>query len=288
MKRILFPTDFSNAADNALQIALKLAIEVGAEIHLLHSLNSVQQYVDISLSTAGDITMPGMQPDVVLAAIAEERKRVEDKMKEWVDVVEKAGVTVFSDIVHPALEYEINEITKTKKIDFIVMGTHGASGLRETFIGSVAQKIVRVAKVPVLTVNNDCDEFKINKVVVCSDFTEGQINEQLPRVKEFASFFNAELSLVYINTPTYFEETKTVMKRMNDVVTDFSLGDVSLNIYNSFDIDEGVIDFAAQENADIISMITHGYRGVKKLFSDNITESVVNHSPIPVLTLHIH
>jgi len=287
MKRILFPSDFSDASKNALKIALKLAKDVGAEIYLLHSLNSVQQYVDITLSTTGDVTMPGMQPDVVMAAIAEERARVEKNMDSLKLEVEKSGVKVISEIVHPALEYVVNDITAENKIDFIVMGTHGASGLREAFIGSNAQKIVRLAKVPVLTVNGDLKDFEVKDIVVCSDFTESEINEQLPRVKKFADLFNAKLALVYINTPTYFEETKTVMSRINSVVAEFGLGEVSINIYNSFDIDEGVIDFAEQENADVISLITHGYRGVKKLFSDNITESVVNHSRIPVLTLHI-
>ena len=288
MKRILFPTDFSEAADNALNIAINLAKEVNAELFILHSLNSVQQYVDISLSTAGDITMPGMQPDVVMAAIDQEKKRVNQKMKELVEKVTSFGVKVRSEIVHPALEYEINDVAAKYNIDFVIMGTHGASGLRETFIGSIAQKIVRVAKVPVLTVNGNCDNFIIKKVVCCSDFTEGQINEQLPRVKAFTEIFNADLDLVYINTPTYFEETKTVLTRMNDVANDFDLSPASISIYNSFDIDEGVIDFAEQQNANVIAIITHGYRGVKKLFSDNITESVVNHSQIPVLTLHIH
>lgn len=288
MKRILFPTDFSEAANNALKIAVNLAKKVNAELFILHSLNSVQQYVDISLSSAGDITMPGMQPDVVMAAIDQEKKRVDVKMKELVKKVSSEGVTVHSEIVHPALEYEINDVAAKNKIDFIIMGTHGASGLRETFIGSIAQKIVRVSKVPVLTVNDNCDKFIIDKVVCCSDFTEGQINEQLPRVKAFAEIFEAELDLVYINTPTYFEETKTVLARMKDVSEEYHLSPSSINIYNAFDIDEGVIDFAEQQKANVIAIITHGYRGVKKLFSDNITESVVNHSQVPVLTLHIH
>jgi nucleotide-binding universal stress UspA family protein len=288
MKRILFPTDFSEAANNALQIAISLAKQVQAEIVVLHSLNSAQQYADISLSTAGDITMPGMRPDVVFAAIEEEKKRVTNKMETLVSEVTNMGISVQSEIVQPALEHVINEIAIEKKIDFIVMGTHGASGLREAFIGSVAQKVVRLARIPVLTVNANCKDFRVNNVVCCSDFIEEPILRQIPRIEEFVKIFEAKLDLVYINTPTYFEETKSVTQRMSEVVKDYSLENVDTHIYNSFDIDEGVIDFAEMQNADVIAMITHGYRGVKKLFSDNITESVVNHSSIPVLTLHIH
>lgn len=288
MKRILFPTDFSDAANNALNIAMKLSKTLHAELHVLHSLNSVQQYVDISLTTAGDITMPGMQPEIVLEAIQQETDRVNAKMDELEKEIQAVGINVVTKVIQQALDFEINDIVQENNIDFIVMGTHGSSGIKEAFIGSTAQKIVRIAKVPVLTVNTSSDEFNIRKVVCCSDFTEEKINEQLPRVKRFADIFEAALDLVYINTPTYFEETKTVLDRMEQVKFDYGLKNCESHIYNAFDIDEGVINFSEHQNADVIAMITHGYRGVKKLFNDNITESVVNHSEIPVLTLHIH
>lgn len=287
MRRILFPTDFSDAAKNAFSVAESLAKKLNAELYILHSLNSVQQYVDISMSSAGDITMPGMEPEIVMATIAAQKERVEKKMKALVAETEGQGFPVKSFIVDTELDFEINNFTEEHAIDFIVMGTHGASGLREAFIGSIAQKIVRKALVPVLTVNDKCEKFSINKVICSSDFTEAAINEQLLRVRNFANFFEAELELVYINTPSYFEETNTVNQRMDEVIDQYGLSGCTKHIYNAFDIDEGIIAFAEQEKADVIGMVTHGYRGVKKLFSDNVTESVVNHSKIPVLTLHL-
>jgi nucleotide-binding universal stress UspA family protein len=288
MKRILFPTDFSDAANNALDIAMSLAKKSKAELHILHSLNSAQQYVDISLSSAGDITMPGMQPEIVMEAIAREKKRVTALMKTTVKKVEAFGVHAESEIFTQSLDSEINDYIQDKFIDFVVMGTRGASGLREAFIGSVAQKVVRVSTVPVLTVSEEFKDFKIKNMVCSSDFLEEKINMQLPRIQKFADSFKANLHLVCVNTPTYFEESVVVEDRMKKVVDNFKLKPASLSIYNAFDIDEGIIAFAEQKNADVIAMVTHGYRGMKKLFNDNVTESVVNHSKIPVLTLHIH
>ncbi|MGB0391065.1 MAG: universal stress protein [Salibacteraceae bacterium] len=287
MKRILFPTDFSEAANNALNVAVSLAQSANAELFVLHSLNSVQQYVDISLTSAGDITMPGMQPEVVMEAIKQQKERVQNQMNDLETALTNDGVQVKTFIVDTELEQEINEFTDKHEIDFTVMGTHGSSGLREAFIGSNAQKIVRKSKVPVLTVNNKCDSFNIKKVACSSDFTESPINEQLLRIKNFSDMFMADLDLVYINTPSYFEETNTVEQRLNDVINAYGLEGASTNIYNAFNIDEGVIAYAQQNDVDVIAMVTHGYRGMKKIFSDNITESVVNHSNIPVLTLHI-
>ena len=288
MKRILFPTDFSDAANNALDIAMNLAKKSKAELHILHSLNSAQQYVDISLSSAGDITMPGMQPEIVMEAIAREKERVTILMEETVKKVKQKGKKVVNEIFTQSLDSEINDYIQEKFIDFVVMGTRGASGLREAFIGSVAQKVVRVSTVPVLTVSEECKDFSIKNLVCSSDFLEEKINMQLPRIQEFADDFSAKLHLLCVNTPTYFEETIVAQERMNKVVEDFKLKPASTSIYNAFDIDEGIIAFSEQKNADVIAMVTHGYRGMKKLFNDNVTESVVNHSKIPVLTLHIH
>lgn len=287
MKRILFPTDFSDAANNAFKVAMDIAISSGAELFLLHSLNSAQQYVDISLTSAGDITMPGMQPEIVMAAIEEEKKRVTKKMEEACVQVTAASISVYSELIHQPLDVEINDFVTKHEIDFIVMGTHGASGLKEAFIGSTAQKIVRIAKVPVLTVNDAYENFRINRIVCCSDFLEEEINNELPRVKRFADMFDAKLDLLYVNTPTYFEETGVVEGRMNEICEAKNLTDVGKYIYNAYDIDEGATSFADSHGANVIAMITHGFRGVKKLFSDNVTESVVNHSKLPVLTLHI-
>lgn len=287
MKRILFPTDFSEAANNALNVAVSLAESSNAELFVLHSLNSVQQYVDISLTSAGDITMPGMQPEIVMEAIKQQKEQVEKQMKELKNDLSDNGFSIKTFVIDRELESEINEFSAEHKIDFIVMGTHGSSGLREAFIGSNAQKIVRKSKVPVLTVNDKCESFNIKRVVCSSDFTESPINEQLLRIKNFADSFMADLDLLYVNTPSYFEETNTVNQRMDEVIKKYGLEGAGTHIYNAFDIDEGVIAFSEQNGVDVIAMVTHGYRGMKKLFSDNITESVVNHSRIPVLTLHI-
>ena len=288
MKRILFPTDFSDAAANALNVAISLAHSSGAELFVLHSLNSVQQYMNISLASSGDITFPGIQPDAVLAAIEQHKEQAKKKMEDLVSDLDNDELSVKTYIVDSELDTEINEFTEKHKIDFVVMGTHGSSGLREAFIGSNAQKVVRKAKVPVLTVNSKCTNFDIQSVVLCSDFTEESINEQFLKINNFADIFGADLTLLYVNTPTYFEETSTVTQRMYDVKEQYGLTATNIDIYNAFDIDEGVIAYAELNNADVIAMVTHGYRGVKKIFSDNVTESVVNHSDIPVLTLHIN
>ncbi len=287
MKKILFPTDFSEAADNAQNIAIRLAAQAGAELHFLHSLNTAQQFVDMSLTATGDPTMPGMEPEYIMKAMEEQQQKAEKMLKDRIEEAKKQGITCFHHIINNKLDEEVNDFCKEHDIDFIVMGTRGASGFRETFIGSNAQRVVRKARVPVLTVNKAVHDFHLEKMVYASDYLEEDINRQIPRVKEFAKMFNAKIHLLYVNTLAYFEETVDTLKRLKKIQEEYGLEDAETYIYNDYEIDQGILHYAKMIDADLIAIVTHGFSGLRKIVSDNVSESVVNHSDLPVLTLHI-
>lgn len=286
MKKILFPTDFSKPAKYALNVAVSLAKREKAEIVLLHSLNTVQQFIDISLSSTGDMTLPGMQPEVVMEVIKNQKSRAEKEMQDLVNELKSQNLLVSSHIISQALDTELNDFIDSHQIDFIVMGTKGASGLEEAFIGSNAQKIVRISKVPVLTVNGHIADFDVKNVHFFSDFIEDAVVGRLPEAVSFAKYFKANFKAIFINTPTYFEESLVVEKRISSVIEKQKFKNIPFEIFNAFDIDEGIIKYANNHQTDIIVMVTHGFKGLKKMFNDNVTESVVNHSKIPVLVYH--
>ena len=138
-----------------------------------------------------------------------------------------------------------------------------------------------------LTVREVSDEFEVETMVYASDFLEAEINAQIPRVKSFVDSLDAELHLLHINTPAYFEQTDDTLERMERVADEYDLEESMLYIYNDFNIEEGIINYSNLVDADLIVLVTHGFKGLKRLMSDNVTESVVNHSTIPVLSLHI-
>jgi nucleotide-binding universal stress UspA family protein len=141
--RILVPTDFSTTADAALDYARVLAARFGAELRLLHVLED--QYLGGSF--AGEVYIP--EPSNLRAALTKEAeallaKRVAPLRRESLQV--DAAVVVgrsFRAIVDHADEYGA---------DLIVMGTHGRTGIPHLLLGSVAERIVRTATCPVLTV----------------------------------------------------------------------------------------------------------------------------------------
>jgi universal stress protein A len=143
--RILVPVDFSECAQTALRYALGLAAQFEAELTLVHV---VEQ-----------IVYPGdwMYPPLALSDFAtEKRDQVLEKMKSLV----KSPDGNVRHIVRVGRAWqEVIELAKENKTDLIVLATHGYTGLKHVLLGSVAEKILRHAPCPVLTVRPDERDF---------------------------------------------------------------------------------------------------------------------------------
>src|SRR5690606_16862043 len=180
----------------------------------------------------------------------------------------------------------ILNVSRKNDVDFIVMGSHGASGFQEMFVGSNTEKVVRTSEVPVLVIKADTPEFKANNFVFASDFAD-EIKKPFPKMVEFAKFFNAHMHLVTINTPNNFKSTAVAQRIMEDFVEGYNLENYSLHIYNDTNVERGILNFANSIQADVIGMCTHGRTGFAHFFNGSISEDLVNHASRPVITVKI-
>jgi nucleotide-binding universal stress UspA family protein len=138
--RILVPTDFSEASDAALEYARILAAKFGSTLHLLHVVEtpvmiSSEVYIAESL-------------DVQAALFEDGRKRLAER----ITPSDRARFNATSEILSGTSARTIVEYASEQSIDLIAMGTHGRSGVAHLLMGSVAEKVVRSAACPVLTV----------------------------------------------------------------------------------------------------------------------------------------
>lgn len=181
---------------------------------------------------------------------------------------------------------EIDTHIKQHQHDFIVMGSHGTKGFRE-LIGSNTQKIVRHSHVPVLVVKKKPKQFEIKNIVFAANFEE-DVHRPLSKIIEFADLMKAKIHLLYVNMPISFKETDEAETNMQAFLKKCPRGTCSINIYNALNEERGIQRFAKKIKADLIAMTTHGKTGFFKMISPSITESLVNHSDIPVLSINIY
>jgi universal stress protein A len=148
LHRILVPTDFSMHSLNALKYAAAFADKFKAELYLLH----VAQDLSLFLPDAISGTPPYLPPtEQMLAAIRESLDRL---AREQLD-----KLTVHRLVREGAPFYEIITCAKENNVDLIIMGTHGRGLLAHVLMGSVAERVVRKAPCPVLTVRHPEHEF---------------------------------------------------------------------------------------------------------------------------------
>ncbi|MEM6720251.1 MAG: universal stress protein [Bacteroidota bacterium] len=274
MKKILLPTDFSEQAEYALKVAASLAKQNDATIYLMHMLEMPSHLL------SGDTNLD-VPEQLLFMKIAHER--FEKTMDQ--DFMKDVNVEITVE-THKAFD-GITQAIHRHEIDLVVMGSSGASGLKEMFIGSNTEKVVRTADAPVLVIKNDIDDFSVTNFVFASDFDDDQklVFEQ---AIDFANSFNAKLHLLFVNTPNRFVTTDAAQKKMNAFIEGFEdLGDHEMHIYNDSKIETGILNFSRSIDADLIGMSTHGRQGLAHFFNGSISEDLVNHALRPVITFKI-
>jgi len=274
MNKILVPTDFSEQADNALRVAAQLAKKYNAEIYLLHLLELPLHQVD-ALNSHSDL------PEAVFFMKLANKRFKEVLEKDYLEEV----------TVHETIEFHqafdgIMDTCKKNNIDLIVMGSHGVSGLKEMFIGSNTEKVVRASDIPVLVIKNKHKDFDVNDFVFASNFKENNKKIYLQAVK-LAEAFHSKLHLVLVNTANNFITTEKDNTRIAEFVKDSKYKNFKTTIYNDESIERGILNYSQGINADLIGIGTHGRKGIAHFFNGSISEDLVNHAKRPVVTFKI-
>ena len=149
LHRILVPTDFSKYSANAVTYAAAFADKFGAELVVLHVVQDLALFIPEAVLIAPVMTPPLEQFKAAAQAALE--KVVRD--------MNLTGLKVQTEIASGVPFAEIIRVARAQNVDLIVMGTHGHTGLAHMLLGSVAEKVVRKAPCPVLTVRHPEHEF---------------------------------------------------------------------------------------------------------------------------------
>lgn len=273
MKTIIVPIDFSEQSEYAMKVAASIAKKHNSEILALHMLELNQAIISSSEGFYQEHT-------VFLLKLAEKR------MTDFLEQPYLEGIKITPIIKHFKVFGEVNEIAEKHKANLVVMGSHGTDGLKEIFVGSNAEKVVRHSEIPVLVVKNEIKDFKISDFVFANNFRKENV-KAFNKAIEFAKKFNARMHLVYVNTPgDDFLSTKDIYKRVSSFLQAANAG-MEVEIYNDYSVERGVLNFSEDINADLIGIPTHGRKGLSHFFMGSIGEDIANHSKIPVVTFKI-
>ena len=279
MKTILIPVDFSKESRKALSVGASLAKIISARLVLAHMVDFDHSLLKIKT-----------------------RKYIKHKSKSSKTIANQFDKFIDQDflkdiIVEPIVQSTINfknigKIADEFSADLIIMGSHGAKGFSEITKGSNTEKVIRTSNVPVLVIKENNINFSFDKILFVSDFKEESINAYC-KIEKLSKDLNSQLILLYINLPKYsFRSTKQI----DDVLYSFfkkadSPNPIKIikrvNRYSAYSIEEGISNFTQVHPVDIISIPTHGRKGLTHFFYGSVSEDIANHNILPVLTVKI-
>lgn len=273
--KILVPVDFSDQSLLAVKTAKAVASAQKGEVVLLHMLDIPNFYgTDIIRELNTDESFFMM-------------KGAKEKMKEFESKIQCEDIDIRTEIRLDNTYAGIIDFAEEIAADYILMGSHGASGLKEVFVGSNTEKVVRRSKIPVICIKDYQEDLQFNNVVFASNFYK-ESDTVLPYLKQLVHDFNCKIHLLRVNTERDFETTWYSKKVMEDFVKEAELEtECTINIYNDDSVESGIMRFANEIGADAMVVSTHQRRGLNHWFNGSLGSDLVNHAVLPVITFRI-
>ena len=278
MKKILVPVDFSDLASHALNFAIEFNEKVHGQILLVH-------VIDLPV---GHISFTGEVDDKAAETFftGEFIKAAHNKLEEWAQRVKDAGQKVQTHLKFGNAFTSISKIVADDKSTWIIMGSKGASGLREVFIGSNAERMIRHAKCPVIIVKGETHLKNIKSMAFASDLSPEQ-DFVSNYAKDVQEMLGLNMHLVKVKTPYNWLDDGQAKKQLEHFAERNFLKDFTINTVDADFADEGAVKFAEEVGAGIIVLGTHGKKGIAHIIGGSIAEDIVNESKIPILVFKI-
>ena len=274
MKRILFPTDFSDTSKNAFVYAMNLAQSLDAELIVLH----VYDLPNLNVGRMAN-TMQEVYDSIEL----ENFENLKDEIPLLRKMADEHGFSSLkiSTVLHKGdLVWSIRETVKKEKIDFLIMGTKGATGLKEVFLGSNTGAVITDTEVPTFGIPEAAKFRPIKNIVFTTRFRTKDV-KALNKVKEIARHLGAEIHCLYIKTDK--SDVKEVV--LEDWKLLYAKDHIMFHVIENNNIQKSILDFSTSHDVDMLAMLNHKRGFFEELFKQSMTQQLAYHTQVPLLAI---
>jgi nucleotide-binding universal stress UspA family protein len=272
MKKILVAIDFSECSYNALEHAISIANNAEAGVEMMFVIRTASTR---EMFTEGPQTLSSM---------------VKDKFDEMLEKYQPMmGKNKLSYLIREGKVYhEIVKEADRKEVFLVMAGTHGASGFEEFWIGSNAYRIVSALRKPVITIRGGVSVNRnLEKMVLPLDSTP-ETRQKVPFSAYMAKIFNAEIHILRVYSSSVMAIVRKIDSYAEQVVKHLEEENIRyvLESVQAVNLTDSTIEYALKINANLISIMTEQEISAKNILLGPYAQQMVNHSPIPVLSIH--
>lgn len=279
MKTILVPVDFSDNSKNALDYAIKLADKLNMKILLLHAFHpTLVEAIKDSYKIINREEIIGTPKDM------------KDLLNSWQEAVlaSQEGMNCKTIFIEGDLADEINEIIEDNNIDFVIMGTKGATGLKSVFIGSNTARVIETVLCPVLAIPTDYKYKDYETIAFATDYHDSD-KISIDFLVNLANKFKSQLEIVHVANEDIrprFEED-LLEHFITQIKKSVSYKKMNFHLIEGEDnINKALSEFVIKHKIDLMAISTvdrilHG-----PLFNRGITKGLTHHIQVPLLAFH--
>lgn len=276
MKNILLPTDFSENAFNAIEYAVQLFKDDNCTFHLINTFTPIAYNV----GTFHDGYSTLMLEEITRKNSETGLQEIEDKLKEKFNNPKHtfqrlACFNLMTDAIIAAV--------KERNIDVIVMGTKGATGAKEVFLGTNTMFTIKKAKCPVIAVPAEFLFKEPKEILFPTDYKFSIENEHLNLLKSICTLHQAQLNIlnIYLSEPLS-QEQQNVKDQFGDLFKDNPL---VFHITEDVDIAEAVQQFQIKRNIKFLVMIQNKHSFFENLLFKPVIKQMVYHTNVPFMVI---
>lgn len=279
MKQILIPTDFSENSWNAIKYGLEMLKKIKCTFYLMH-VNPIPAY-----SGAG-ASLRSADSDFRESLL----KQSKQELRHLVDRIEKEVALNPKHTFIPLVFYDffvgaIKREAEIRKIDLIIMGTKGATGLKMATIGSNTGDVLTKVKCPLLAIPEDAKYTDLKEIAFPTDYQIGYDTNVLNTLIEMATMNKAELRILYISKKG--DELSDAQQKNKDFLHDYLIDvDHSFHALTGQSLETAVQCFTESRDIDMIAMIAKSLNFFQRILFRPEVEKISYHTRLPFLVLH--
>lgn len=270
MKNILVPIDFSEQSEHAFNFATQLCLRTGSKLTLLHAVDTAHFFNSLY-----------MDPQLAGQLLKDMETKSEERLAGFKEIIKPLGIK--TDIVakRAPVPDAIAEIAQAQDADLIVMGTKGASGLKELLVGSNTERVLRLTKIPVIAIPKKVQLEDIKRIVIPLHYdmvTERFMSELMLLQK----IFGASLEFLWVKTQHDLCDDEFIQANFEHYLRRRFNESHPLHLERDIMPESAILRFVSEIDGNMIAMATSQKKGLEHLFLGSTTEDIVNHSSTPV------
>ncbi len=277
MKKIILPTDFSDNAKNACDYAMSLFKDEACTFYLVNTFTPVIYNYDYQMNT-------GSYMGQVIDTIRDNSKENLNSLKEELELKFKNKKHQFEIVSSfSLLTDEVNDLAKKENADLIVMGTIGASGLKEVLFGSNTIHVIKKATCPVLAIPNGFMFETPKEILFPTDYKVNYEDKHLYILKDIATGFNSIVNIMHVFSGRELnDEEDTNRKKLNKLLADTKK--VTHNVEGQ-PIPQAIHNFQQETYIHLLMMIKNKHTFLENIFFKQVIHEIGFHLTVPFLVV---